>query len=242
VYFEESDDITITGCDPELTFQNAITCVGNLGQYEFLERHVSNNTLTNCGTGRGLTGGGESECVGINIQGWQTGSVTGNVITNQGGEGIQILSGATNITVDGNSVVNPYVTGIYVSSGYGLGGDVTNIEVAHNYVKLGAMSISPNYAISTESGTDMIDGVSFHHNISEGNGTAMGGLLFGAGQYGAPIRNCKVYHNVFVHDIYGIKMFGPTDDASNHFGNNIMSVGVNGRAYWVGTRAFPNSH
>jgi hypothetical protein len=69
--------------------------VGNLGQTNSSNVTVSNNTLTNCGTGRGLTGGGESECVGINAQGWQTGSITDNVITNQGGEGIQILSGAT---------------------------------------------------------------------------------------------------------------------------------------------------
>jgi hypothetical protein len=241
VYFEEADDITVTGCDFVSTFQNTITLVGNLGQTNSSNVTVSNNTLTNCGTGRGLTGGGESECVGINAQGWQTGSITDNVITNQGGEGIQILSGATGITVDGNSVVNPYVTGIYVSSGYGNGGNVTNIVVSNNYVELGAMSISPNYSISTESATDRIDTVAFHHNISKGNGTAMGGLLFGAGQYGAPIRNCKIFHNVFVYDIYGIKAFGPTDDTSNHFGNNIISVGVNGRAYWVGTRAFSNA-
>jgi hypothetical protein len=246
VYFEATspggaDDITVTGCDFVATFQNTITCVGNSGQYNSSNVTVSNNTLTNCGTGRGLTGGGESECVGINAQGWQTGSITDNVITNQGGEGIQILSGATGITVDGNSVVNPYVTGIYVSSGYGNGGNVTNIVVSNNYVELGAMSISPNYSISTESATDRIDTVAFHHNVSKGNGTAMGGLLFGAGQYGAPIRNCKIFHNVFVYDIYGIKAFGPTDDTSNHFGNNIISVGVNGRAYWVGTRAFSNA-
>jgi hypothetical protein len=143
VYFEEADDITVTGCDFVATFQNTITLVGNLGQTNSSNVTVSNNTLTNCGTGRGLTGGGESECVGINAQGWQTGSITDNVITNQGGEGIQILSGATGITVDGNSVVNPYVTGIYVSSGYGNGGNVTNIVVSNNYVELGAMSISP---------------------------------------------------------------------------------------------------
>lgn len=150
VYCSECDNLIVRWNDFEQTFQNTITVLGNLQEANSTNVVVTGNTLLNSGTGRGLTGGLESECVGINAQGWQTGEVSNNTITNQGGEGIQVLAGATNVTVTRNTVVNPYVTGIYSGAGFGNGGHVTGTVVSYNYVELGAASISPAYTISTE--------------------------------------------------------------------------------------------
>jgi hypothetical protein len=237
IYFEEGGIYIVRRNTLEQIYHNAITAVGNLGQANTSNVIVTGNILRNDGVGRGPLELGESECVGINAQGWITGYIADNVILNQGGEGIQVLAGSRNVTVTRNRIVNPYGTGIYISSGWGNGGNVTGSIVSYNYVELGASSVSPSYTISTEDSKYAIDGVEFNHNHSEGIGAAIGGLLFGSGRFRGVIRNARVHNNVFVNDQYGIKAFGPTDDSSNSFFDNTISVLGFGRAYWIGAPA-----
>jgi hypothetical protein len=235
IYCEECDNVVVRGNTLEQNFQNNITFVGNLGQSNPTNIYVDSNTILNSGTGRGLTGGTESECVGINMQGVQTGTVSNNYISGEGGEGIQTNGGSTNVTITGNTIINPYVTGIYLGSGWGNGGTVTGGVVSWNYIELGALSISPALTIATEHATDGIDGFYIHHNIMKGKNSAIGCLLYGSGGFAATLRNGHVHHNVCTNDQYGFKLLGPTAAANNTFSNNIISVTNNGRAYWINT-------
>ena len=220
------------------SYHSSIQVAGQLGERNLNDIDVLYNTITDSGRGR-VTNPAVQECVGINFQGVQTGSAVGNVITNQGGEGIQNNAGASNILFESNRIINPYMIGLYIGSGWGNHGNTTNTTARYNYVELGPQSTSTNYCICSEdTWADAVDGVSFHHNISKGNGTAKGGLLFGSGSFTGVIRNTAIYNNVFVNDSFvGIKAFGPTDGANNVFRNNIFSVGSYGRAYWIGAPA-----
>jgi hypothetical protein len=234
IYCQECDDVVVRGNILEQNFQNSITFVGNLGEANPSSIIVDSNTILNSGIGRGITAGTESECVGINMQGVQTGRVTNNYISGQGGEGIQTNGGSSNVVISGNTIINPYVTGIYLGGGWGNGGDTTGGVVSWNYIELGALSISPALTIATET-VDDVDGFSIHHNIIKGKNTAIGCLLYGNGGNVGALRNGKVHHNVCVNDQYGFKLHGPTDSATNTFSNNIISVTNNGRAYWIKT-------
>jgi hypothetical protein len=235
IYCEECDNVVVRGNTLEQTFQNSITVVGNLGQANPTNISVESNTILNSGTGRGITAGTESECVGINMQGVQNGWVTNNYITGQGGEGIQTNGGSTNVIITGNTVINTYSTGIYLGGGWGNGGNVTGAVASWNYIELGAISISPALTIATESATDAVNGFYVHHNILKGKNTAIGCLLYGQGAFAGGINNGHVHHNVCTNDQYGFKLLGPTTSTNNTFSNNIISVTNNGRAYWINT-------
>jgi hypothetical protein len=235
IYCEECDNVVIRSNTLEQTFQNSITVVGNLGQANPTNISVESNTILNSGTGRGLTAGAESECVGINMQGVQNGWVTNNYISGQGGEGIQTNAGSTNVIITGNTVINTYATGIYLGAGWGNGGNVTGAVASWNYIELGALSISPALTIATEHATDAVNGFYVHHNILKGKNTAIGCLLYGQGSFAGGINNGHVHHNVCTNDQYGFKLLGPTTSTNNTFSNNIISVTNNGRAYWINT-------
>jgi hypothetical protein len=235
IYCEECDNVVVRGNTLEQNFQNNITFVGNLGQANPTNIYVDSNTILNSGTGRGLTGGAESECVGINMQGVQTGTVSNNYISGEGGEGIQTNGGSTNVTITGNTIINPYATGIYLGAGWGNGGNVTGAVASWNYIELGALSISPALTIATEHATDAVNGFYVHHNILKGKNTAIGCLLYGQGSFAGGINNGHVHHNVCTNDQYGFKLLGPTTSTNNTFSNNIISVTNNGRAYWINT-------
>jgi hypothetical protein len=55
------------------------------------------------------------------------------------------------------------------------------------------------------------------------------------------IRGSRIHHNVFVNDGIGIKALGPTDNHSNVFSNNIISIIGYGRAYWIAPSASGNN-
>jgi hypothetical protein len=232
IQFEESGHHVVRNNILERTYHSSIQIAGQLMQINPYDISVTNNIITDSGVGRG-TSGAESECVGINAQAWQTGVVSYNRITNQGGEGIQVLAGATNVTVEHNVIRNPAFVGVYAGAGYGNGGDTKNLTVKYNYVALGPLSQSQGYAIHAETNADNVDGVFFHHNTFIGKGTGIGGLLFGNAQFAGVIKNSVVAHNVFYNDAYGIIAAGPSSGANIHFYNNIMYVTAFGRAYWV---------
>jgi hypothetical protein len=233
--FSEGGNNTARWNKFERSYQNSFQAAGQLSQSNPVNVHVLYNEFTDNGIGRGYMQAEVAECVGINLQGVQSGSAVGNVITNQGGEGIQAMAGASNILMSHNSVLNPFGVGIYVLAGWGNGGHVTNTTIRHNTVELGPLSTGTAYAIATEHDSDRVDGVNFHHNVSKGfSGTNLAGLQFGSGVWKGVIRNARVHHNLFLNDYYGVIAKGPTDDSSNVFSNNIFCVKAYGRAYWVG--------
>ncbi len=155
--FTEGSNIIIQDNIARNSYHSVVHFQGGLGEAKTSNAYVLRNTFINNGYGRGMQQPGmpegpESECVGVNFQGIQTGFVDGNYIQNQGGEGIQLLAGATNITVTNNVVINAHNVGYYLGAGHGSGGEVGPYTVAYNYGESGANSVSQPYAIAVEYG------------------------------------------------------------------------------------------
>jgi hypothetical protein len=167
-----SAHVTVRWCTFDRIYQNVLQAEGALTEANSSNVDFLYNTITHSGLARGYMNTGEAEAVGINLQGVQTGSAIGNVIIDQGGEGIQVLAGASNVTINNNRIVNSHRTGLYVGAGWGNGGHVTNITAAYNYSEPGplsgsqAMSIATEYALSPFTFNATTDVITATWNIS----------------------------------------------------------------------------
>jgi hypothetical protein len=132
------------------SYQNVIEAKGALNAARSNNIYVRDNTGLKNGVARYYMATGESEAVFVSFVGVIDGEVTGNTVTDQGGEGIQCNGGARNIVFAHNRIINPYVVGMYVGAGWGNGGHVKNISVHDNYVERGAISTSQGISIATE--------------------------------------------------------------------------------------------
>lgn len=227
--------ILINGTSGHITIQNStfdyglqcdISTGGTSATYDSVD--VIGNTFSNGGIGRtrpsGSGAGNGAEAEPINGFGIQNSVIRGNDIINttpgpdalHQAEGITIDANAANVEISYNEVSNTSV-GIYVSSGYGNGGNTESITVKYNYVYKSTLN---NYQIALEGSKASISGVDFYGNV----GDSCGGdnLLFGYNDTGGVIENTRVYNNTFYGCPEGMVAYGPTSDASNLFENNIV--------------------
>jgi parallel beta-helix repeat protein len=169
VYLAEGGHHVVRWNILEWNVTNAISAVGWIHEGDTTDIQIINNTLAN----NGLTRHGPVDtldncsstscdenvgidckgCIGTGVSG--TGAViSGNTITNQGGEGIQVGAGSTDVIIENNRVVNATDIGIYLYSGfsnsYRNGGTVKDHVIRYNYVEHGTDSVGPGYAIAAE--------------------------------------------------------------------------------------------
>ena len=122
---------------------------------------MQGNTFDHVGITRPFTG---QEGVAINGLGIQTGLFDSNVVTNNSGESIVVMGGASNVTVSNNHVSYGKAAGIYILAGYGAGGDTTGTTVTGNLVDNVPASASA-YVIATESTTN-VNGLTMTYNVA----------------------------------------------------------------------------
>jgi hypothetical protein len=219
-------NVTITNCDFDYGYRNAITPVEDTHTYANVT--ITNNTFANGGVERARGG---SEGVAIDIFGFQGGLVDGNIVYSTLGsaaEAIQTQGGANNVIISNNTVTNALI-GIYIAAGYGNGADTTNITVRYNNVY---NTTIPNYAIASEGFGVNIDGLEFYGNVA--GGAPSYGLMFGnngGGSVGV-IKNAHIYNNTFYGHAIGIMAQGPTMDASNQFKNNLIKSSPGGYSWY----------
>jgi hypothetical protein len=222
VRFDVADNITVRNATFTEAYHNCVTA-NEAGGTNSSNITVIGNTFEKCGLTRTRSGGFEG--VAINVNGIQTGTFSHNVIDNGFAENIQVNGGADSIFIGYNTVLHAVNTGIYVSEGYGAGGDTTDVIVRGNYVSMSACVNPTSYSVSLET-TYSIVGVELSSNVAVCNDViGSKGLLFGFSSPGGSLRNVSVLNNTFYGCGIGIAAYGPTVDASNVFKNNLIVAG-----------------
>lgn len=191
------------------------------GSVTYANLAINYNTFTNSGLGRSR---GEYECVAVSLGGTSNSIVHGNVVTNQGGEGLQTTGNVNGMEIS-NNTVDGAIWGIYVSAGYSGGGEVQNVTVKNNLVK--NVSIH-SYGIGSETSGSNIDTVKFYYNVSMNPANAC--LVLGNAVSGTTYTNLLVANNTCYGGLFGLIASGPTTDAGNTFENNIYSASISA---WV---------
>jgi hypothetical protein len=213
-----ANNITVQNSSFEYSYHNAVTA-DESGVANSANLNVLNSSFSHSGVIRSQ---GCCEGVAINIRGFQTALVSGNSIDSGYAENIQTDGGANNVTITSNRITNAVNTGIYVSAGYGLGGNTTNVVVSYNNV---SMVSGPNpvpYALAIEN-TYSINGVQMYANIGNCGTVSSPGILFGGSTApGGLITNVTIANNTIYSCGYGIQALGQAGDASNLFENNIL--------------------
>lgn len=214
-----TSNITIQNASFEYSFHNGISPDEGGGFTASSNFNVLNNTFSYNGITRTRTPGYEG--VAINFSGVQTGSISGNVIDHNYGEGIQIGGGSNNITVSNNSITNDAIIGVNLCAGYGYGTDNTNITIHYNYVY---NSTFQNYFIASEKPANN-NGVNFSYNIGDTCTAAYeSNLVLGSTLTGVGVQeNVSVYNNTFTGCWTGIRAIG-NSGLGNNFKNNILKA------------------
>lgn len=235
-HLQEGGNIKVQYNTFSYIYQNNVQVEGGLGFANPTNAVATHNTFTNSGGRFHMQQSGSvAECVAINFQGVQTGTISYNTSDNQGGDVFQAMGGATNIEMAYNTVTAPYGVGVYVLGGWGNGGHTDGVEIHHNYVAQDAHTVSQGYALNVENADNYnpgsgiicpchIKNVAFHHNVYVGTGSNnLGGLLFGSAQNNGTIENARIINNTFYNDFYGVLAKGPSSGAQ-YFHNNVFSV------------------
>jgi hypothetical protein len=183
---------------------------------------VLGNTFDHVGITRPFTG---QEGVAVNVLGIQTGLIDSNTITNNYGESIVVLGGASNITISNNHVSYGKAAGIYILAGYGAGGDTTNTTVTGNLVDNVPASASA-YVIATETTTN-VNGLTMTYNVANCGSlqSSQYALRLGGSGGTGVYENMNIYGNTFANCPYGIaSVSNAASGPNNVFQNNIIST------------------
>ena len=221
VYLQSANYVTVSHSTFIQTYHNAISPYEQGTYANSTNLTVQGNTFDHVGITRPFTG---QEGVAINGLGIQTGLFDSNVVTNNYGESIVVMGGASNVTVSNNHVSYGKFAGIYILGGYGAGGDTTNTTVTGNLVDNVPANASA-YVIANETTTN-VNGVSMSYNVANcGSTSALYALRLGGSGGSGVYENMNIYGNTFANCPYGIaQLSNPASSPNNVFQNNVIST------------------
>jgi len=222
VYLQSANYVTVSHSTFIQTYHNAVSPYEQGTYANSTNLIVQGNTFDHVGITRPFTG---QEGVAINGLGIQTGLFDSNVVTNNYGESIVVLGGASGITVSNNHVSYGKAAGIYILAGYGAGGDTTGTTVTGNLVDNVPASASA-YVIATESTTN-VNGLTMTYNVANCGSlqSSQYALRLGGSGGTGVYENMNIYGNTFANCPYGIaSVSNPASGPNNLFQNNVIST------------------